>query len=73
MRTTTLHINAALGMSFMFVLTVLLCVALFLLISETVDANGVKDIVVGALIPVIAISLHGLSQTVQTFAKIKDD
>ena len=73
MRITRIHINAVIGMCFQFILTILLITALFLLITEKVNVDGIKDIIVGALIPTIAITLNGLSDTVKTFAKIKDD
>ena len=67
---TRLHTNTALGMTLSFLLTTGLIAALLLLITETVDANGAKDIVSGALLPIIGQSITNLLSIAKRFTYI---
>lgn len=67
---TRLHTNTAIGMGLQFLLTAGLIAALLMLITERIDANGAKDIISGALLPIIGQSITNLSSIAKRFTYI---
>ena len=73
MKATRLHTNAFMAMVLQTLLTAGLIGALFFLVTERVEANGAKDIITGALLPVIAMSLKQMGDIAKEFAGMRED
>ena len=73
MKYTRLHTNAFLAMSLQTLLTAGLIAALFFLVTERVEAKGAKDIITGALLPVIAMSIKQMGDIAKEFAAMRED
>ena len=65
---TRLHINAVLGMALQTVLTVMLIAALLVLVTQRIDVDESRDIIVGALLPIIGMSIKSMSDIAMKFA-----
>ena len=72
MKFTKIHTNSLVGLLFQTILTGGLIIAVVVLVTDKVATNGATDILTGALLPVIAMSIKELSETAQRFASMKD-
>ena len=73
MHFTNVHTNALAALLFQTILTGGLIVAVVLLVTETVDVNGAKDILLGSLLTVIGMSIREMSEAARRFASMKED
>ena len=70
---TKIHTNALSGLFFQSIITAGLIFCIYMLISNKVEANGARELIIGALIPTIGNSIREIASISKRFTYIKDE